>query len=122
MYTELVCALELDKNTPVVVINAIEFMTGQRDELDTVPDHELFKSARWRFMLRGDSYYFDGDSHSVIRFDQFGTWYVTIRCNLKNYDDEIEKFVDWISLYSETSGFIGYTRYEEDEHPKLLYI
>jgi hypothetical protein len=41
---------------------------------------------------------------------------------LKNYALEIENFLDFISPYVETDGFIGYYRYEESENPALIYI
>jgi hypothetical protein len=122
MYTELVCAFELKENTPNQIINTLEYMTGQLDEIENIPSHELFKCERWRFMLQSDSYYFDGDTHSTIRKDLFGSWYVTIRCNLKNYDNEIEKFIDWIKPYSCSTGFIGYKRCEKAEEPDLIFI
>lgn len=38
---------------------------------------------------------------------------------LKNYDSEIEEFLDWLEPYIGTEGFIGYMRYEEWEDPTL---
>lgn len=49
-------------------------------------------------------------------------WKINIRSNLKNYDSEIEKFLDWIVPYIGTNGFIGYTRSEDDDDPTLVYI
>lgn len=122
MYTEFVCAFELRKDTPPLFIDTIEYMTGQSDSIMEISDHKLFECDRWKFMLKSDSYYFDGDTHSTIRKDQFGTWIVTIRCNLKNYDNEIDRFIYWVKPYMESKGFIGYKRYEEDKSPTLIYI
>lgn len=126
MYTELVCALELRENTPSEILDVIRYMLDETDELERTPDHKLFKTSRWEFMLRSDSYYFDGTSHSFLKQDNLTPdrpmYFLNIRCNLKNYDNEIDKFIDWISLYAETTGFIGYKRYEEDEEPTLIYI
>lgn len=130
MYTELVCAFELENDTPIEVINTIRYMTGQLDKIEKTPNHELFDTDRWSFMLRSDSYYFEGDTHSAIRLDDLykgnqshlNSYYVTIRCNLKNYNGEIEKFINWIKLYSTTKGFIGYKRYKEYEEPTLIFI
>lgn len=86
MYTELVCAFELIKETPSHIIETLEFMSGQRDEHpDEPPDHKLFSGgSRWKWMLQSDSYYFDGKTHSEIVNDTLvGGRYVTIRCNLK---------------------------------------
>lgn len=130
MYTELVCAFELDSQLPQQVINILSYMVGETDDdiLDEygIPDHPLFKTNRWDFMLTSDSYYFDGVTNSGLTIDYLikdkPMYYLSIRCNLKNYDDEIEKFIDWIKPYIHTKGFIGYKRYEEDEHPELIYV
>jgi hypothetical protein len=51
-----------------------------------------------------------------------GQYHLNVRSNLKNYDSEIENFLDFISPYIETDEFIGYMRYEESEKPTLIYI
>lgn len=123
MYTELVMAVQLKKNTPEDVIETLKYMVGDIDYLATVPIHDLFETARWRSMLRSNSYYFDGDTLSTMRYDDISrAYHLTIRCNLKNYDSEIEKFLDWIAPYSCTTGFVGYGRYEEAESPTLIYF
>lgn len=126
MYTELVCALELKQDTPDLVINTLKYMVGTLGELEETPTHELFETDRWDFMLRGDSYYFEGVTNSNLYKDtlipQRPTYYLTIRCNFKNYDGEIEKFIDWITPYSHSTGFIGYKRFEGDKDPALIYI
>lgn len=77
------------------------------------------------FMLCMDSYYFDADTISTLRFDDIGnSFYLCIRTNLKNYDSEIEHFIDWIMPYLdkyETGQFLGFYRYEEDEQPTLIF-
>ena len=123
MHTELVMACELKGNVPGEVIETLKYMVGDSEYLATVPVHALFTADRWKSMLRCDSYYFDGDTHSTLRYDDIGKSYIlNIRCNLKNYCSEIEKFLDWIIPYSNTNGFVGYTRYEEDENPTLIYF
>ncbi|MGG3397624.1 hypothetical protein ABER78_12085 [Bacillus velezensis] len=128
MYTELVCAFELIKETPSCIVEILEFMTGQRDEQpNELPEHKLFlEGNRWRFMLQSDSYYFDGKTHSeIVRDTLVDGYYATIRCNLKNYNNEIENFIDWISPFiykTDENYFIGYKRYEEDKEPKLVFV
>lgn len=128
MYTELVCAFELKKGTPIQVNETLKYMLDYSgDDIET-PDHELFETSRWEFMLRSDSYYFTGTTDSSMRKDDITNAYiVNVRCNLKNYDDEIKKFIDWIKPYvrkdyMEEREFIGYTRYEEAEEPTLIYV
>lgn len=126
MYTEFNIALELraeDEN----VINVLKFMADYPiEEEDLIlPSHELFKTARWRFMLLGGSYYFTGKPHCSFKYDDIAkSYFLTVRSNIKNYDDEIELFLDWIKpyLYEMDGDFIGYKMYEEDRKPTLIYF
>lgn len=121
MYTELVMAAELREDVPKQVVEELQYMLyGEGNFADRTP--------RWRTMLRTDSYYFPGDTRSTLRYDDISrSWYLTIRCNLKNYDDDIVVFLDWIGPYlnedtGAESGFMGYVRYEEDDMPSLLFL
>lgn len=126
-YTELNIAVKLKLTDNIRKI--LEYMTGDRADTDfTVPTHPLFESPRWGFMLMSDSFYFDHTANSSLvnkksrEEDDDMERIINVRCDLKNYSDEIENFLDWIYQYSETRGFIGYMRYEEDENPTLIYF
>lgn len=124
MYTELNCAFELNKETPQQVIDVLMFMIEGGDQNQLSGNHPLFETHRWSYMLQSDSYYFDGDTHSTIRFDTITEQYtVTIRCNVKNYHREIEHFIDWITPHIDKfpDEFLGYKRYEEADLPTLLF-
>ncbi|KKL69796.1 hypothetical protein LCGC14_2111370, partial [marine sediment metagenome] len=114
MFTELHFNVELRKDTPKEVIEMLKYMTKDKPAKlnpDVTIDHPLFKTDRWRFMLVCDSYYFNADTHTTLRFDKISnTYYLCIRCNLKNYDSEIEKFIDWIRPYlADFAGdFLGF--------------
>lgn len=123
MYTELHFNSELKKDTPEDVINILKFMVDGGDEPDTL-EHDLFNAERWRFMLQCDSYYFDADTHTTLRYDDIAkSYFLCIRTNLKNYDSEIEKFIDWIMPYLDKfdGDFLGFYRYEEHEQPILIH-
>lgn len=120
MYTELVLGVKIvpDKK----VLQKLEYMLDN-DKPDVEIKHSLFSDAtRWNYMLMCDSYYFDGQTDSKLVHDNIcGGDYLNVRCNLKNYGDEIELFLDWLCPYIETEGFLGYMRYEEAEDPTLIY-
>lgn len=127
MYTELHYNVELKKDLPKNVANLLKYMVGDlEDEPKKLPKHPLFKTERWRFMLRMDSYYFDADTHSTLRYDEIAErYYLCIRTNLKNYDSEIEQFIDWVEpylgAYIDRGEFLGFYRYEEDNEPTHIY-
>jgi hypothetical protein len=124
-YTELVCAFALHTNTPHRTLDLLLYMTGLSDaEPSELPDHPLFNQTRWAQMLQSDSVFFEGDARSVLRLEEFdGQHRVTIRCNFKNYDDEIAKFIDWITPCVDAlpGDFLGYSRAETTEVPTLLF-
>lgn len=124
MYTELHFNAELLPETPAHIIETLEYMLDNSKPIPTMLDHELFSASRWSYMLKCDSYYFDADTHSTLRFDDISdSYFLCIRCNLKNYDQEISKFISWIMPFidAEPGDFIGFYRYEESNEPTLIY-
>jgi len=125
MYTELHFNAELKQDVPKEVIKILQYMIGDIITPVERPQHELFQTYRWDSMLVSDSYYFDADTHSTLRFDEIGkSHYLCIRCNVKNYDNEIEHFIDWIKPYLEKykNEFLGFYRYEENSNPTLIFM
>lgn len=130
MYTELNVSmnLKLDRNT----LEILRVMLGEREMGEDIklPDAPLFSTyaQRWDFMLMSESFYFDHTTSSSLVNRK--TWAeeddmertLNVRCDLKNYEDEIELFLEWIYPYATTRGFIGYMRYEEEENPTLIYF
>ncbi len=54
------------------------------------------------------------------------TWNLSSRANLKNYDDEIEKFLNWIKPFLEQGSgerdFYAIVCYEEQAEPTIYYL
>jgi len=125
MYTELHFNAELKADVPESVVDVLKYMV--RDLADTpatLPDHEFFATRRWRIMCVDDSGYFPADTYSTIRFSDIAdAWFLCIRSNSKNYDNEIGLFLDWIMpyVYSTDGTCLGYWRYEECEEPTIIY-
>ena len=124
MYTELHFNSELKKDVPIQVIDVLKYMVKDRKKKPTLPEHSFFECERWTMLFVCDSYYFDADTHSTLRFDDISNaYYLCVRANLKNYGEEIRKFLDWITPYLEKyeGEFLGFYRYEESEQPTLIY-
>lgn len=121
-YTEFHFNAEVKDDDEVLAV--LRYMVDGGDVApEPLPDHPLFHTHRWHMMLRCDSYYFDADTRSTLRADYQGPIYLCVRSNLKNYDGEIEKFIDWISphLKKDEGDFLGFYRYEETEQPTLIH-
>lgn len=125
MYTAIHLASELKKDTPKEVIEILNFMSrNSNKEPDILPKHEFFKCERWRFLFTMDSYYFDYHTNCSFEYDGITkSWFLSVTSNLKNYDSEIENFINWIHPYLDkfSGEFLGYTRYEENQIPILIY-
>lgn len=125
MYTELNIGVELDIVGRQDVIDILNYMslTGEKEGLDMSKyNHKLFATDRWKWMLNGSSYYFDAQPHCEFIYDKISnSYFLTCIFNIKNYSDEIECFLDFLSPYISSNGFIGYKRYEEQYAPTLLF-
>ena len=123
MYTQLVFGAELKADKYSEIRPILKYMIEGEELNEIPPSHEFFRCARWDVLARCDSYYFDLKTNSRLIEDEQGIIYLNIISNLKNYDDEISKFLSWISPYLENpiGDFLGFYRYEEDENPSLIY-
>lgn len=122
MYTEINVCFDLMRDPPKDVVDILHYLIDKTDISSILPKHKFFNCGRWAIIARGDSYYFDGSTNSKMVFNNISkTWKINIRANLKNYNSEIEEFLNWLAPYIGTVGFIGYMRYEEWENPLLIY-
>ena len=135
MYTQLAIGVRFKHDVPEEVIQQLKYMTGRSSK--EVPHPGLFNDAaqdffacnRWNMVLSCDSYYFDWETRFHFDCDELypdkPIWCLTGTSNLKNYDGEIAKFLLWIAPFLQTGEhgreFLGFTRYEEDDHPTLIY-
>lgn len=127
MYTELIFGASLRKDTPEEVIHVLQFLIGDRTAPVELPNHPFFGTARYGHIFSSSSYYF-GVSRSLGKMwtDEISNeWVISTRSNLKNYDGEVELFLDWIKPYiSKGSGsreFYAISCYEQDE-PNIYYL
>lgn len=130
-YTRLNLAFELKQHTPDTVLDVLRFMCYTHEEQPgnqmIIPDHPLFITPRWTHMLQGDSYYFPAEAHSKLihHTEAYVPFYeLNVECNLKNYDGEIEKFVDWVMPYVDghVGTFLGFKMFESDDLPTLITL
>ena len=129
MYTEIYVKAVLKEDVNINVIDVLKYMLGMDNiELEDLilPNHSLFTTNNWHYMLRSGSYYHVPYVVSLFEYNNISeNYYLVVRSDFKNYQGEVEKFFDWISPHVEKDGdktFIGYSLYEEDDEPRLYYV
>lgn len=129
MYTEIALFVEFKPSTPKSVLDILERLTSFEDTVNfegvELPDHPFFKCDRWPWLCIMGSAYFNGPTLAKFRIrksDYDPCAELSFRSNLKNYSSEIEQFINWIAPYVKPDGFAGFTRYEEDDDPTLIYF
>ena len=127
MYTEIIFGAGLKENLPENIVAVIQKMVNGEKLCEPAPDHPFFKSGRPWLMRSGGSYYFPGTVEPKFWFDDIGNqWFLHFRTNIKNYDSEIEKFIDWIKPYIGQGvgerNFFAIVTYEEASEPTVYYL
>lgn len=128
MYTELIFGVELKKDCDPKVIDILKFMLGRKEKPINLPDHKFFKTGNWRSLFLCSSYYFGYSTNITdFKFDYISNAYkISTRSSLKNYDNEISLFMDWITPYiyqgSGARDMIALETYEEASEPKIYYL
>lgn len=126
IYTELVLKITLPEKNEIK--DVLDFMfdgtKDYNDELLNKPDHPFFKCTRWRHLSESSSYYLDHPKPVISYFSDFGTTYLFLRVDLKNYDDEIDQFIDFIKPHLEIpkGKTLGWVWYEEDDNPNMIIM
>jgi hypothetical protein len=124
MYTEFIFQGETKPNLPDEVYVMLDYFFNEcsADLIEDIktPDHPFFKCFRWNNIGHMSSFYF---MPFTVRYKQNQNGinqgaYVFLRCDLKNYDNEIDLFLDWIKPYM--TGYYGWKWYEEDEQPEII--
>ena len=124
MYTEIYINVDLKKDTPDDVIKVLEAMCRM------LPDQECSEvlvdyPSRWSCLFSNMSYYTPSTNCRFLEFDGITQkWSLLGKGDIKNYSGEIKKFFEWIIPYVDgyPGDFIGYSRYEEDLKPTLIYL
>ena len=125
MYTELIFGAGLKKDTPENIIEALKYMMG---EIKEKPKDFPLPNGRCEWLFRGSSYYFGVNSpvNKMWKDDICKNWVLSTRSNIKNYEGEIEAFLEWIKPYIDSgSGYrdmYAIVTYEEAKAPNIYYL
>lgn len=126
MYTGISIDVFLKSHLPDNVVEALKIMTlvteWERRPKEKLCEHPLFDCDRWQSVLSGQSAYFpecqEEQPEVNNRFSRGlgDLWRLNASASLKNYNGEIDKFLDWLAPYVDTSEYgkeVGWRRYEE---------
>ena len=122
MYTGLKMCFSLKSDTPAEIIDILKIMVGETAVNTNViaATHPLFQTTRWPIMLRCQSAIFPecNTGSFSVRLSEPADWSYGLNTtsSFKNYDDELEKFLNWIAPYADVDaqGYAGEYRYEEN--------
>lgn len=99
-------------------------------------DHPYFQTDRWSHVFIGGGAVYQESRTAVFRrkAEGYGEPYhhqLVLASSLKNYGDEIDAFIDWITPHLDMhyGDFLGYSLYEDScddsdtfrEHPGLYF-
>ena len=129
MYTELIFGATLKENTPTYVTDALNCVINNNVDGKLSGEAEQFiDEYSLRKLIYCSSYYFGSrDNKPSCVFDKIAnTWCISFRANCKNYQGEIEKFIEFIKPYVEygsgPTNIFAIVQYEEDDYPTLYGI
>jgi len=120
MYTEIYINVDLKKDTPDDVIKVLKAMCDQECK-EVLVDYPY----KWICLFSNMSYYTPSTNCRFLEFDNISNqWSLLGKGDIKNYGNEIEEFFEWIVPYVDgyPGDFIGYSRYEEDQKPTLMFL
>ncbi|NHR04381.1 hypothetical protein HA052_04145 [Chromobacterium haemolyticum] len=121
-YTRIKFRAKLREDTPANVLAVFDAASrGEADNLESLPDADFFKDERWTMVFNGASAYFQTPEKCQVAVED-GLASVSFHSSVKNYDDVIEKFFDWISPYlAETpGGILGEYEWTSDQPETVI--
>lgn len=111
MYTELKIKVELKKDIQPEIINWIKQCSEYDVNEDEVPDIMRGRLSE----LNGDSAYFDEEPYIYLTEDD-EKYTLDLCTNIKNYENEIQTFLDFIDEWIVKENSSGHIWYEERDY------
>ncbi len=127
MYTELIFGASIKKDAPKEVINTLHYLVNGKKLYEEVEIEKSVTDGR-NVLNGGGSYYFGVcDGVAKMWFDDIRSeWIVSSRTNIKNYESEIQTFLEWIKPFIDSGSgdreMYAITIYEEQSEPTIYYL
>lgn len=115
-YTEILVNVDFVEDLPKDIVDTIKAMCdGDYDD----PILEG-KPYRWTSLFSSGSFYTVDTACANFTYSEIGGhWSLLGKGDIKNYDEEIQKFFKYIEPYTEGS-FMGYMQFEDSKLPTLM--
>ena len=133
-YTELHLNLKLRKDIPVEIKYLFEKVVNNRDlEVNGLfssqdvfapnINHQFFKCDRWYMLFLGNNFY---EEVGISKFIEDIYYYsLIINSEFKNYDNEINEFINFITPYTigrKKKQYVGWSLREDCDKRENIYI
>lgn len=121
MYSELLIKCDVIRSKDPKTEEILKFLFSGEVDMDDqpkdLPDHKFFRCERWFMIGRCSSCY-----HIPSALSFYDGTYLFSRSDLKDYDNEIYLFLDWLypSIDEEDDRILGWYWYEESENPTMI--
>lgn len=118
MFTEIYVNVDLKEDTPKSVIKVLESICAGDGVDSKYPD-------RWNVLFVNGSYYTPYTECDRLTFNMTSNQYSLLgKGDIKNYEGEIEAFFEFLIPWvdGESGDFIGYSRYESEKLPTLVFL
>jgi hypothetical protein len=121
-YTRIQFQATLRSDLPEAVRRLLRNVVGQAfAEPGPLPDHVFFRAPRWERVFNSTSTFFE--TPEPAEFLERETICLRFNRSLTNYDDEIEKFCDWIAPHiADPPGTVVGERESEHAHAPTLLV
>ena len=97
-YTTLKCKFKLKKDTPDSVLNLLKkvLIDIDLDCENLLVKHEFFQCEKWKNLFLSTN---GSDIQGGRLYKENDYWTVDLHTEFKDYENEIDKFIDWINPY-----------------------
>lgn len=121
-YTRFEFLVTLDQSMPTGDMSALRAMVVG-DAPSVMPDHLLFATPHWSCVVGCESAYHPTERCGLFLDD--GQLFLRVSSSLKNYDREIQLFLDWIGPHvTSQDGLLGFIEHHAEyaRHCSLIAV
>jgi len=138
MYTTVSLKIKLKSSTPASIINFLKktivdgdiglpestVMFTSKDVVKPAFEHQFFKCDRW-YMLFISTNGEDLEGGRLVKHKDECLFTILLDTEFKNYDSEVDEFLDWIKPYIRSrkkKQYLGWSKHESAEDRRYFHL